>query len=224
MSLLKRFAARLPALWQLELKRLYFARQIKKGTFESAEPEYHILSQLIKPGDWIIDVGANVGHYTKRFSEIAGANGRVIAFEPVSATFNLLAANAQLFTHPNVTLINAAASDQPGIAHMSIPRFSTGLDNYYEAQISSSADSALPVLTLPIDSLGLNQRIALIKIDAEGHEQFVINGMKQLLSEHHPILIVETGSKVSPSLSALGYVAEKLDDSPNTIFKFKPAA
>jgi FkbM family methyltransferase len=219
MRLFKRFAKRLPERWQSELKRIHFGRQIVRGTFATSEPEYEILPQLIKPGDWVIDVGANVGHYTKRFSELVGVRGRVIAFEPVPATFALLAANARLFAHANVTLINAAVSNQSGVVGMSIPRFATGL-NYYQAHLSSTTDNALTVLSLSIDSLAISQRIALVKIDAEGHESLVLDGMQRLLSEHHPLLIVETDSKqVSANLSALGYVQEKLHHSPNVIFK-----
>lgn len=220
MTLFKRFVARLPDRWQSELKRIYFGRQIIKGTFETSEPEYKILSQLIKPKDWVIDIGANVGHYTKRLSELVGAHGRVIAFEPVPTTFSLLAANVQLFAHANVTLINAAVSNKLGVVGMAIPRFSTGMANYYEAHLSSAADSAFTVLTLSIDSLCISERISLVKIDAEGHESFVLGGMQRLLSEHHPVLIVETGSKeVIANLSALGYVPEKLQNSPNVLFK-----
>src|SRR4030065_2139701 len=127
MKLFKRIAASLPALWQNELKRLHFRRQIRRGTFITSEPEYAILPSLISEGDWAIDVGANVGHYTKRFSELVGVSGRVIAFEPVPETFALLAANLQEVSNFNVTLINAAASEDTDIVGMSVPTFDTGL-------------------------------------------------------------------------------------------------
>jgi FkbM family methyltransferase len=220
MRLLKQIAALLPNRWQAELKRIYFGRQISRGTFATTEPEYKILSQLIRPGDWVVDIGANVGHYTKRFSELVGAHGRVIAFEPVPTTFALLSANAQLFAHPNVTLINAAVSDKLEVVGMSIPKFSTGLTNYYEAQLSSAADNALSVLTISLDQFCINQRVSLVKIDSEGHEAFVLAGMQRLIEKHHPALIVETESKeIISDLTLLGYVVEKLNDSPNVLFK-----
>jgi len=127
MNVLKPFAARLPDRWQMELKRLHFARQIRRGSFKTSEPEYNMLPRLIGPGNWVLDIGANVGHYTKRMSELVGPGGRVIAFEPVPATFALLAANVQRFKHANVTLINAAASGGTNIVGMTVPKFSTGL-------------------------------------------------------------------------------------------------
>lgn len=222
MPIFKSIASRLPERWQNELKRIHYGRKILKGDFKTSEPEFKILPQLIASGDWVIDIGANVGHYTKKFSELVGAHGRVIAFEPVPTTFSLLSANVQLFANTNVTLINAAVSDKTNLVGISIPRFSTGLSNYYQAHLSSSDNSKLTVLTLSVDSLCISKRIALVKIDTEGHESFVLNGMQRLLMQHHPVLIVETESKeVIARLSILGYVHEKLQNSPNIVFKAK---
>lgn len=223
MQFAKSIAARLPEQWQFEFKRRRFARQIARGEFVTDEPEYAILDTLIRPGDWVLDIGANIGHYTKRFSELAGPAGRVIAFEPVPTTFALLASNVRHFAAANVTLINAAVSDALSVVGMSMPNFSSGLSNYYRAHISAPADSALSVLTLSVDSLGLDGRVALIKIDAEGHEASVLAGMQALLRAHHPALIVETGSdELVTGLVALGYVAERLPESPNVLFR-RPA-
>ena len=220
MSILKQLVAHFPNRWQTELKRIHFGRQIRKGTFITDEPEYKILSQMINPGDWVIDIGANVGHYTKRFSELVGAPGRVIAFEPVPTTFSLLSANVELFSYSNVTLINAAVSNKLEVAGMSIPKFSTGLTNYYEAHISPKKNKELSVLTITLDSLCINQHIALIKIDTEGHESFVLSGMEQLLENYHPILIIETSSEdLVNRLSTFGYTSEKIQKSPNILFK-----
>jgi FkbM family methyltransferase len=220
MELLKQIAAKLPNRWQTELKRIHFGRQINKGNFVTDEPEYKILQSFISPGDWVIDIGANVGHYTKRFSELVGTHGRVLAFEPVPTTFSLLSANVQLFAHPNVSLINAAASDSLNVVGMSIPKFSTGLINYYEAHLSPAAATSFSVLTMSLDSLCICKNIALVKIDAEGHESYVLAGMNKLIEKSHPVLIIETSSEeVIASLSTLGYSPEKLHNSPNFIFK-----
>lgn len=220
MTLLKRIAATLPPLWQNELKRIYFRREIRRDSFVTPEPEYAILSTLISAGDWVIDVGANVGHYTKRFSELVGPTGRVIAFEPVPETFALLAANLQVLPKANVTLINAAVSDKTSLVGMSIPAFDTGLRNFYQAHLSDSPDSGLQVLTLYLDSLNITHKITLIKIDAEGHEAGVLRGMHQILLRDKPTLIVETGSiEIEDSLENIGYTHERLDGSPNVLFR-----
>ncbi len=222
MSIIQQAACRLPVRWQNELKRIHYRRQIRKGSFVTSEPEYRILSTLITHDDWIIDVGANVGHYTMQFSELVGAGGRVIAFEPVPATFALLASNVSLFAWPNVTLINAAVSDDMASVGMSIPRSPSGQPNYYQAHLTAASDRSLSVLALSIDDLNIQSRIALIKIDAEGHEVAVLRGMQRLLAQHHPVLIVETGSpEVIALLADQGYTPEKLHGSPNLLFKVK---
>jgi FkbM family methyltransferase len=220
LTLIKRLIARLPEQWQTSLKRIHYGLQIRRGSFQTTEPEYPLLPQFVGDGDWAIDIGANVGHYTKRLSELVGIEGRVIAFEPVPTTFGLLSSNVQLFAQKNVTLVNAATSNELGVVGMSIPRFSTGLKDYYDAHISPSSEAALSVLTLPVDSMGINRRVALVKIDAEGHELFVLKGMTNLLKTYHPVLIVETNSnEVVSLLASLGYVANRLPNSPNIIFQ-----
>ena len=87
---LKKIAARLPLRIQQELKRLFFAYQIRANRFFTAEKEFAIVDRLVSPGDWVLDIGANIGQYTKRFSDLVGHSGRVIAFEPVPDTFELL--------------------------------------------------------------------------------------------------------------------------------------
>lgn len=218
---MKRLAARLPVRWQNELRRVHFARQLASGSFAPDEPEVALLPGLISEGDWVVDIGANVGQYTKCFSDLVGPLGRVIAVEPVPATHALLAANVQLFRNSNVALLNVAASSEFGLATISVPRLVSGLPNYYEAHLSLNPDSSsLTVMTLPIDSLGITHRVALVKIDVEGHELRVLDGMKGLVARDQPVIIVETRNpNLLDALAPLAYESERLDDSPNLLLR-----
>jgi FkbM family methyltransferase len=222
MTLLKRLAARLPHFWQYALRRIYFGLQVRWNRFFTSEPEYALLPTLLSPGDCVIDVGANIGIYTKRCSELVGRDGRVIAFEPVPETFALLAGNVQRFGFSNVTLINAALSDEAAFVGMRVPTFDTGLKNVYEARLVHDTDrqtEGLHVMVLRLDALNIPQRVALVKIDVEGHEAFVLRGMVDLLQRDHPSLIVETNSPdVEANLCSMGYLAKRLDGSPNILF------
>jgi FkbM family methyltransferase len=209
----------MPATWQLELKRRRYRRQIARGAFISGEPEDALLDSILGEGDWAIDVGANIGHYTKRMSDLVGGHGRVIAFEPVVDTFSLLAANVQLYQHQNVTLVNAAASQRTGVTGISIPRFENGLLNYYEASVGTGS-GGLQVMSLSIDSLCLPHPVRVVKIDAEGHELQVLLGMTQLLARDKPVLIVEANCReVDAFLESLNYAVESLPNSPNHIYR-----
>jgi len=214
----KSAAARLPHHWQQALKRRHFQREIRRDTFRTNEPEWELSSRWLAPGDWAIDVGANIGHYTKRFSDLVGARGRVIAFEPVPATFELLATNAAQFACTNVTLLNLAASDSTQVLGMSIPTFDTGLKNYYGAALTTAGD--LQVMACAIDSLSLNGPVRVIKIDAEGHDAVAVRGARQLIAAQKPTIVIEsTSDEVKALLGELGYTSETVPGSSNVIYR-----
>jgi FkbM family methyltransferase len=219
LGILKSLAARLPRRSQQTLKRFYFGRQVRRRTFRTWEPEYDLLPTLVSAGDWAIDVGANIGHYTTRLSALVGPQGRVIAFEPVPETLELLAANVALLPDKNVTIVNSAASDHTGTAGITIPPQSNGSENYYQAHLTDAA-TGLTVLCLPVDALALPHRVRLVKIDAEGHEMAVLQGMRNLLVRDSPVLIVEDNSSDVPQyLRDLGYNDETLPGSSNRIYR-----
>lgn len=220
MELLKKFIALMPSSLQEKLKQYHFRRQIKNGTFVTLEPEFYELDKFISSGNWVIDIGANIGHYTNKFSEIVGKEGRVIAFEPIPVTFNHLSNNTQYCKYKNITLINAAVSTETTSINMSIPDFSSGLKNYYQASISSAQGSdAISVLTVSLDQLQIKNRISLIKIDAEGHEPEVISGALKILERDKPVLIVETVTEeIRKHLLKIGYTEEIYENSPNIVF------
>jgi FkbM family methyltransferase len=204
--------------FQRTLKRYTYGRQIRAGRFGASEPEYAQLDRLVAAGDWVIDVGANIGHYTLRLAELVGPRGRVFAFEPIPPTFELLAANCALSPHRNITLFNAAVSEDAGVVSMVVPewgRLGSRL-NFSEARITADGggSDAWSVLTLRVDDLGLPRRIGLIKVDAEGHEAAVIRGMARLIERDRPVIIAE-GTAASALLESLGYEGRHQPDSPN---------
>ncbi|MGB7299138.1 MAG: FkbM family methyltransferase [Burkholderiaceae bacterium] len=217
-ELLKRLFCRLPLRQQQALKCRVYRRQMSSGRFVAPEWEFKQLERWLKPGDWVVDVGANIGHYTKRFSELVGPAGRVFAVEPVPDTFEILASNAAMFADQNVTLLNVAASTINDLVHIEIPRNDNGLQNYFLASVSDNK-AGIPVVAMPVDALGIKQRVKLVKIDVEGHEIHALRGMRQLLERDHPVLIVEGQcQQVNFFLTELGYRFEQQPGSVNRVF------
>lgn len=215
---LKRIASHLPLRYQQELKRLHFRRQIGKGKFKTNEKEFDRLNEWVHTGDCALDIGANVGHYSARLSEIVGVTGRVFAFEPVPQTFELLSANMAQCHCRNITLLNVAASEATNVLGMNIPKFDTGLYNYYEAHLTKDG-AGLSVVCFSIDSLNIPKPIKLAKVDVEGHEISVLKGMENLIKRDHPIFIIEGRSdEVASYLESFGYSFEEAEGSPNRIF------
>ncbi|EQD36254.1 methyltransferase FkbM family, partial [mine drainage metagenome] len=204
---------------QQHLKRLHFGRQIRAGRFVTSEPEYSRLGEWVTPGDWVLDVGANVGHYALRLAQLVGPSGRVLAFEPVPETFELLASDVAAAGAHNVSLFNVAASTRFGAAGIALPHFATGLTNYYMACLTESG-GAFEVLTMPLDAMMPPKPISLVKIDVEGHELPALTGMQGILRRDHPRLIVEgTSNDVAGFLAQLGYRFFELNGSPNRVFE-----
>lgn len=215
----KAVASKFPPFFQHELRRIKILFQIKSNKFIEDEPEYNILNSIITPNDWVLDIGANVGRYTKKFSELVGPRGRVIALEPVPNTFSILAGSSHLYKYPNVTFLNLAASKTMTTFGVNIPYSNTGLKNFELANLITD-DSTFQVLSVPIDHLNLPHKIKLIKMDVEGHELDALSGMTKLLIRDRPILIIETSSsEVFSLLHNIGYQNERMPDSPNVIFK-----
>jgi FkbM family methyltransferase len=215
--LLRRLAARLPFPVRQSLRTWKYRLQARLGRFRSDEPEFQQLADWVHRGDWVLDVGANVGQYTLRLSELVGEEGRVIAFEPIAETFEILAAMARRGRYRNITLFNIAVSARAGVLQFGIPDGASGLPNYFQARVGLG-DRA--VLCCALDELPVSQRIALVKIDVEEHEVSVIRGMLRLIERDRPILIIEGHEGIYPEfLVGYGYrMLPKSSASSNLVF------
>jgi FkbM family methyltransferase len=199
-ALIKSLAARLPVSLQADINRLRYRRQMARGQFVPDEPEIAAISRLISPGDVVVDVGANIGHYTVHLSRCVGAQGRVIAIEPIAETFAMLSHNVCALK--NVTLMNLAIAEAEGFVAMD--------------QIDDHGSHR--VMCMRLDSLQL-PRVRLIKIDAEGHDLGVLKSAERLISRDRPALIVEAApdSDVARWIEARGYRIEHTPGSPNIV-------
>jgi FkbM family methyltransferase len=148
------------------------------------------LLHVLRPDDTFFDIGANVGSYTLLASGICKAKSLTI--EPVPATFQILENNITLNQLKNkVTLINAAAGDTEGLL-----TFSSNEDTTNHVITETQVDSnTIEVPVVIIDELLDTGTPTLIKIDVEGFESRVLNGMKSLLANQTlKALIIEIGN------------------------------
>ncbi len=215
--LLKGQASRLPEPLQNVLRRLRYRWLIRTQRFGADEPEFNRLAEWVGEGNWVVDVGANIGNYTLELSRLVGPTGRVIAVEPLPATFHILARHVALARCNNVTLLNVAASNGFSECGMTTPYFDSGLRNPYQSKLSDDGEST--VLAIALDGLGVEAPVRLVKIDVEGHEMDVLRGMEGLIKRCHPILIVEGDrQEFVEFLAPFGYTRHVLAASPNTLF------
>jgi FkbM family methyltransferase len=216
--MLKRFSSLLPPAAQQEFRRWKVWLDLKQGRgFRDYEPEFPVLPQLIRRGDWVLDIGANVGYYTMFLSELVGDTGHVFAFEPISATSEILSFITRFAAHRNVTILNAAASNVPGILSFSIAHNEHGLPDYFTAHASNEGNYR--VFATTVDSLAFPQRVSFVKIDAEGAEREVLAGMRAMIERDHPVLLIEGHEALQELLEPLGYrMLPRKQKSPNLLF------
>lgn len=176
---------------------LYVTAGVRETGSWSAD-ELDLLSQLIKPGQTVLDVGANMGSHTLAFCNFVGPQGRVYAFEPQRVMFQSMVASVAMNSWANAWCHMAAVGAEPGFIEvpevsydqpsnfgiMSLVSGWEGADNLPVAQRSDT----VPVLT--IDGLNLSA-CDLIKIDVEGMEKDVLTGASDTLRTLRPILYME---------------------------------
>jgi FkbM family methyltransferase len=167
--------------------------------------EMSFVLHLLRPGDLMGDIGANVGVYTILAAKNVGAN--VIAIEPVPIAFQHLQNNVRLNHIENLAIpINCGA----GADNMEL-EFTEALDALNHVadptELRKEGD-LIKVKVKPLDDIFVDAVPVLLKIDVEGFEQAVIKGTKRLLhSRQLKSIIIE----LNGSGMRYGYSDEKID-------------
>lgn len=174
---------------------------------EFSEGEVGIFDQIVKPGAWVLEIGANIGAHTIHLAKMVGPGGRVLAFEPQRLVFQTLCANVALNSLANVHTFQTAVSECPG--EITVPVLDPARPhNFGGLNIEGhSRGEAVPVIT--VDSFSL-PRCDVMKIDVEGMEGRVLTGAAGTIARFRPILYVENDrSEKSDALirqiDSLGY-------------------
>lgn len=184
----------------------------------SQELEYvYYLDKLVKRGDHCIDIGANLGYYTRSLSEIVGGEGRVYAVEPMAPTRRVLSkniascSNVELYPYAlgeserSVVMANDSAtkSGYLGTGQNFVKEGDAECDVEFKAEMRRGSELFA----------GL-QRLEFIKCDIEGYELNVMRDMRPILERFHPLVLIESGGENRPQIVALfeelGYVGYTL--------------
>ncbi|QSQ25696.1 FkbM family methyltransferase [Pyxidicoccus parkwayensis] len=155
---------------------------------EYSELEMEMLGRFLKPGDTVVDLGANIGAHTLYFARQVGPTGRVIAFEPQRVVFQTLCANAALNSLTNVWALQAGAGEAEGQTRL--PPLDYSRPDNFGAVSLDGAEEGEPVPVRTVDSLELAS-CALLKLDVEGWEVQALRGAKETLARCQPLLYLE---------------------------------
>ncbi|EKS28274.1 FkbM family methyltransferase [Afipia felis] len=170
-----------PQLWL----RWHFSRRPK-----SAERELLYLHKIIGANSITVDVGANCGLYTR---ELAKISNRVHAFEPSHEMASLLRRTSA----SNTVVHEMACSDRAGHTALFIPDGDHGpvyglasLERHGNTDTPEASCHSRPVRTARLDSM-VEDDVAFVKVDVEGHELRVLYGASGLIDRCQPIFLVE---------------------------------
>lgn len=168
--------------------------------------EIAIMKANIQTGDTILDIGANIGFYTRILSNLAGDKGKVYSFEPDIINYSRLEKNCRQLA--NVQFYNQAVSNETGVLKiykslmLNVDHRTYPIDEY---------ESVEEISCVAIDALIPDgQAVDFIKIDIQGFEMSAFSGMKKtlaanpqvkIISEFWPFGLQKAGSSVQELLS-----------------------
>lgn len=194
----KRFRLKDGRILQGDLNDRLFRYLYLYGTYETAMSS--ALSRLVRPGDVVVDVGANIGVITALLGHLVGPSGRVYSFEPVPPSYEKLCQTIALnHLEPVVHAYPIAVGDgKQEQLTIYVPR------KHSHACSSSRVDDpteANPYLCqmITLDQASFIQGIpVLIKVDVEGAELSVLQGAEQIYrSVHPPIWVMEINHRTA---------------------------
>lgn len=186
-----------------------YIQNVIKSTGTFYEPEMLLdISNRVKKGSTILDVGANIGNHTLYFSLFCRAN-KVISFEPQKNVYDTLCKNIKLnFLEEKIVAYQIGLGSYETTANLgAVDEKNIGMT---KLDINSSGDVRIATLDSVVEKEPLNS-ISVIKLDVEGMEMEVLRGAIQTFERHQPVLYVEAASKkefdeVSAFLLSFNYI------------------
>lgn len=161
------------------------------------------LRSYVKPGEIVIDIGANVGFFTKQFARWVNGSGFVIAVEPEESNYRQLLKNLNNSgTAGVVRTVQGVVAEQHGTLKLAINPVHPG-DHKIAAE-------GIDVKAFTIDELVQQEkafRVCLMKIDVQGAEERVLLGAQETLQRDHPAILIEIDDD---ALRQMGSSAERV--------------
>lgn len=164
-------------------------RELERPTYNE-EDFFAALLSVLRTGDVLFDIGSNLGKFAIPFAKVVGENGRVVAFEPEAQSFARLKENVQLNGLSNVLVFRKALGEQDGLGKLLVLGKTNDGSSLLPVPGTSSAVSE-NVDLVQGDRLRVTEGLPVpraVKVDVEGYEYFVLQGLKRTLSDRRCVL------------------------------------
>ena len=171
------------------------------GAFERST--HAALQKLIRPGDTVFDVGANIGAHTLGIARSVGPTGSVYAFEPTDVAFGRLKRNLALNpelklrtrAHEILLAEEATAPLEPEIYASWPLNRDDSVHPKHRGKLATALHASVDTLDRFVQREAID-RLDLIKIDVDGHEYPVLKGALKTLARFRPVLVMEVSPYV----------------------------
>jgi FkbM family methyltransferase len=182
--------------WRLDLREGIDFSIFLLGAFEPSTVRTY--RALVKPGQTVLDIGANIGAHTLLLAQLVGANGRVIAFEPTAFAYQKCAANVALnpslqscISLHQVMLVETEDEALPSAVFSSWPLVEVpALHEKHRGQLMETKGARARTLDQIVSELELSA-VHFIKLDVDGFEYPVLSGGRQTLRKFRPPILLE---------------------------------
>jgi FkbM family methyltransferase len=202
------------------LQTVAMSWDIRRGSL--TEPELDLVPLATRPGETVIDIGANYGLYSYHAWRAVGPSGKVYAFEPVPFTVSTFKKIAKVLRFEQVELFDKAVGDTKGKLTLNVPisemgsiiagtvhtaarnNERPGKKQHARFDRAKQIDCDVVVLDEVLPNV---KNVSLIKCDIEGADYFALKGARRIIEENHPTIICE----INPwFLEGLGLKVEDL--------------
>ena len=147
------------------------------------------INKIVKAGDWVVDIGANIGYYTLLLAKLVGPKGKVISFEPDPTSFKILKKSIKANNFKNIILENKAITDKNQEIDFYLSKKDTRLHQIFN---NPNSKEVLRIQTTTLDDYlkNFSAVINFVKIDIEGAEPLALQGMTKTIKKNSNIKII----------------------------------
>ena len=183
----------------LRLISYIYLRLISWGFMREKYAELYFISKLVKKGDTVLDIGANLGYYSFFLAKTVGSEGCLLAVEPIPLFAEIWQRNMSKWKSVPHKLFNCALGEEAKEkVMMSIPVVN-GVVRHGLTKVTDENETGQTSLSFEVpmkvgDELLVSEnldRLDFIKCDVEGFEQFVIPSLEKNIEKFHPVLQIE---------------------------------
>ena len=177
---------------------------ISLGFSKSKYAELYFIQKLVKDGDNVLDIGANLSYYSYFLAKKIGKKGKLLAVEPIPLFADIWKKNMRKYKKQSIKLFNCAlGSEEQNEVNMSIPIVNgvvrhglTKIDGQGEANWGRLMEFKVPMYIgdALLESENLT-KLNYIKCDVEGYEQYVIPSLEKTILQFKPLIQIELNGK-----------------------------